>query len=393
MIAVGDIIITGGATKSLKLWRLQQPELTSALECGSLVLQDTLKMDGAVTACSFDAVAAMGVVSTTAGTVWYVTWPDRSCVRLVSSHSAQITQVVVSSSCKYLLSSGEDGTARIWSLETKEQIMQFQVGALHQKATCADFSPDDSHCAAGYSDGVVRIFDLAKVDLESRLDPHSASVTSILYFSEGVIISGSINGSIVVSSATTGMSLRAITDHTAALTSFDKSTLTEETFASTSLWLAVSEDRRVSVWRADWARDMCDIVDWLTFAAPEFVPDESAKHMPPTLARFSPKNRDIIIYTSFSSRKEILFHSMGLQRVVKRIALNHWALSLAVSSSLLAVGTESRLLKLVDVDQGTFQDFIGHSTSVSALCFDRRGQYLFSVGREDILCWKTQLPV
>jgi len=45
-----------------------------------------------------------------------------------------------------------------------------------------------------------------------------------------------------------------------------------ELFGS-QLWLAVSADRRVSVWSADWSRDSCELVDWLTFPAPAFTPD------------------------------------------------------------------------------------------------------------------------
>lgn len=36
------------------------------------------------------------------------------------------------------------------------------------------------------------------------------------------------------------------------------------------LWLAASTDRRVSVWAADWLKDKCDLLDWLTFPAPSF---------------------------------------------------------------------------------------------------------------------------
>ena len=43
--------------------------------------------------------------------------------------------------------------------------------------------------------------------------------------------------------------------------------------SSPLLWLACSADRRVSVWSADWGRDLCDLVDWLTFPAPAFTPD------------------------------------------------------------------------------------------------------------------------
>lgn len=39
------------------------------------------------------------------------------------------------------------------------------------------------------------------------------------------------------------------------------------------LWLATSADRRVSVWSADWSKDFCELVDWLTFPAPAFTPE------------------------------------------------------------------------------------------------------------------------
>lgn len=36
------------------------------------------------------------------------------------------------------------------------------------------------------------------------------------------------------------------------------------------MWLAASADRRVSVWAADWLKDKCDLLDWLTFPAPAY---------------------------------------------------------------------------------------------------------------------------
>lgn len=38
-------------------------------------------------------------------------------------------------------------------------------------------------------------------------------------------------------------------------------------------WLVASGDRRVSVWSADWRRDVCQLVDWLTFPGPSSAPD------------------------------------------------------------------------------------------------------------------------
>ena len=50
----------------------------------------------------------------------------------------------------------------------------------------------------------------------------------------------------------------------------------QETISSPELWLAASADRRVSVWSADWSKDFCELIDWLTFPAPAFTPDGTA---------------------------------------------------------------------------------------------------------------------
>ncbi len=39
------------------------------------------------------------------------------------------------------------------------------------------------------------------------------------------------------------------------------------------MWLVASGDRRVSVWSADWQKDLCQLVDWLTFPGPPTAPD------------------------------------------------------------------------------------------------------------------------
>lgn len=42
-----------------------------------------------------------------------------------------------------------------------------------------------SHCVAGYSDGTIRIFDLGKVEMIMKMQPHAASVTAISFSARG----------------------------------------------------------------------------------------------------------------------------------------------------------------------------------------------------------------
>ena len=86
---------------------------------------------------------------------------------------------------------------------------------------------------------------------------------------------------------------------------------------------AASVDRRVSLWRADWDQDTCELIDWLTFAAPTFVGGQGEKE-PGTLARFTPANLDIIVITCFGPEPQLLFHSLSLRKVIRKTQLSSW---------------------------------------------------------------------
>jgi len=58
------------------------------------------------------------------------------------------------------------------------------------------------------------LFDLGTVDLEAKFNPHDRAVTAVTFSRDGrVIVSANSGGQIVVSSASTGMTVRVITDH------------------------------------------------------------------------------------------------------------------------------------------------------------------------------------
>ena len=102
-----------------------------------------------------------------------------------------------------------------------------------------------------------------------------------------VIISASARGVIVVSSASAGSTLRVFSDHKGArITGFD-TTLSgafDPANCAAATWLACGADRRITVWKSDWTKDACDLVDWLTFPAPPFVANATAPAMPPTVS-------------------------------------------------------------------------------------------------------------
>lgn len=55
-----------------------------------VVLEHQIMLDGATISAAFDKTLDMGIVGTTAGTVWYIHWSDKSSIRLVSGHKSKV---------------------------------------------------------------------------------------------------------------------------------------------------------------------------------------------------------------------------------------------------------------------------------------------------------------
>ncbi|KAK3717349.1 hypothetical protein QZH41_011587, partial [Actinostola sp. cb2023] len=326
----------------------------------SLVMDDEMTMDGAVISASFDDVLQTGIIGTTMGTLWYVNWSERTSIRLVSGHTQEVCVLGVN----------------------------------------------------GYGDGTVRMFDLGRVEMIMKMQPHGR-----------VIISGASDGIIAISSPSTGLTVRLLNDHKGAPITDLHSTLrvssvhylndhkgapitdlhstlrdNQYSVSGPMLWLAASKDSRVSIWSAKWSQDFCELVDWLSFPTPSIAPDGRAlrrgdlgqyDRLPPSLARFSPSDADIIIFTGYSMQRAVHFYSLSQRKIVRTAALTHWATSMDVSpkGNLIALGTQERLVQMMDYDEGRFQDFVGHSDAVTKVCFSPSGKLLYTASYLTLLAW------
>ncbi|XP_043083053.1 WD repeat-containing protein 90 isoform X2 [Puntigrus tetrazona] len=396
-------LVTGSNTKKLRLWSVASVQnLSNALHKSSrakddgaqVQLEQELLLDGTVVSAAFDDVMDMGIVGTTAGTLWYINWADSTSIRLISGHKSKVNGVVCSPDEQHLATCGQDGSVRVWALQSHELLVQFQV--LNQSCECVCWSPpkgvNEGVCVAGgYSDGTVRIFSLKSAEMELKLQPQPVSVCALQYSHYGhVLLSGGRDGLVTVSSPVTGVTVRTIRDHKGApITTVQCTSKQYKEFGleGNELWLAVSTDRRVSIWAADWTKDKCELLDWLTFPAPS--PPEDAVALPPSLAAFSPSERGTVVYTGYAVEKEILFYCLYKKQVLRTISLADWALCLGLCSTgrLIAVGSNLRVLKLIHSSSGRFQDFASHGDSVHVCSFSWSGSQLFTAAHNELLLW------
>ncbi|XP_047667072.1 WD repeat-containing protein 90 isoform X2 [Tachysurus fulvidraco] len=401
LLCRGNKLLTGSNSKKLKLWSVAsvqnlRPSSTTASsqDCNpKVLLEQEMVLDGTVVSAAFDDVMDMGIVGTTAGTLWYVNWTDNSSIRLISGHKSKVNGVVCSPDEHHFVTCGADGSVRVWALPSNELLVQFQV--LNQSCECVCWSPTVGHVAGGYSDGSVRIFSIVSAEMEFKLQPpHRGAVSALQYSHHGqVLLSGGKDGVIAVSSPTTGASLRIINDHKGALISAIQCTskqYKEYGLEGNELWLAVSTDRRVSIWVSDWATDKCELLDWLTFPAP--APPQDAASLPPSLASFSPTERGIVVYTGYAAQKELTFYCLKKKQVMRTVSLTDWALSLSLCfrGKLLAIGSKQRILKLIDSSSGRFQDFTWHSDCVHHCSFSQSGTQLFTTAHGEVFLWSLR---
>ncbi|XP_041829959.1 WD repeat-containing protein 90 isoform X2 [Melanotaenia boesemani] len=401
LLCQGSRLLTGSSTRWLRLWEVedvQKMKLENKVCCvedsGTTVsVEQEIMLDGMTVSAAFDSTMDMGIVGTTAGTLWYINWSENTSIRLVSGHKTKVNDVVFSFDESHFATCSEDGSVRVWSTSSYELVVQFQV--LNQACGCVCWSPfssKDTTCiAAGYSDGTLRIFRLASAEMEMKLHPHHVAVTAIQYSANGhVILSAGKNGLVAISSPLNGATIRTIKDHKGAtITTIQCVNEQCKKFGleGNEMWLTASADRRVSVWATDWSKEKCDLLDWLSFPAPAYFTGDS---LPPSLAAFYPDNHGLLVYTGYGVEKNLTFYSLAKKQIIKTIALPHWATCISLSSQLISVGSKERVLKLVKSTSGRFQDFVQHSDALQTCHFSPSGMLLFSVAYNEILLWEVR---
>ncbi|XP_046861004.1 WD repeat-containing protein 90-like [Xenia sp. Carnegie-2017] len=309
-------LITGGSSGHLRLWsvvgvgEMRLPGENDILNQNGLVIEDEMSLDAGVISASFDTSLEMRC----------------NCVSFCPTPPREPTHNVL-----------QDGEV---------------IATVHPHMEPVEKPLRPSHCVAGFDDGTVRLFDLGRVEMIMKIHPHSGAlllsiflpVWYMLYLSVvysdicgHVFMSGSTDGVVAISSPATGLTVRLIQDHKGGpITDMDIALLKNDrpSFNSPRSWLIASADRRVSVWKADWSKDFCELVDWLPFPAPNITPegialkkdDASAYlHLPPSLARFSPTEPDVIVYSGYGLRKLIQFYSLSQRKVFRTILLTQWA--------------------------------------------------------------------
>ncbi|XP_029431995.1 WD repeat-containing protein 90 isoform X2 [Rhinatrema bivittatum] len=369
-------LVSGSNTKRIRLWAVAAVQELRTKGSGArtsvVLLEHEMMLDGTIVSAAFDDAMDMGIVGTTAGTLWYINWAENTSIRLISGHKNKVNDVAFSPRESHCATCGEDGSVRVWMLASMELVVQFQV--LNQSCLCLAWSPSspspsavtNQHIVAGYSDGTIRVFSVARTEMEMKMHPHPCAVTAVTYSQDGdIILSGGKDGLMAISSPRSGMTIRVLSDHRGSPITVIQTTrkkLNDFGFEGRELWLAASSDQRES-----------------------YV-------QPPSLAAFCPWERGTLLYVGFGLEKEILFYSLHQKKVLQKIPLLYFATSLSLSPTthLAAIGSTERILQLIDCKSGTGQEYFGHNDAIHLSRVTPSGRLLFTAAYNEVLVWGIQ---
>ena len=141
---------------------------------------------------------------------------DRSLRTLKGHSSPGITGLEFISHGRELISSSNDGTARLWDVQTGRERRVFK-GHLRELSGIA-VSPDESRLATGSWDQTVRIWDIASGSPILASGMHNNLVTALRFSPDGsVLASGSVDKTVKLWDAADGRLLATLTGHTSGI--------------------------------------------------------------------------------------------------------------------------------------------------------------------------------
>ncbi len=154
-------------------------------------------------------------------------------------HALSISSVAFSPDSKFVLTGSADITARLWEVETGNEVRQFRHSNLVHSVA---FSPDGRHVLTGSNDKIARLWEVDTGKEVRRFAGHSDGVISVAFSPDGrYVLTGSFDKTARLWDAATGKEVRQFAGHSGFVRSVvcspdGKYALTGSTDNTTRLW-------------------------------------------------------------------------------------------------------------------------------------------------------------
>ncbi len=201
----GMIAITWMQDGTTELWEPIDDKLISTLE-GQTDFNSTFSI-------SSEGIIAGGVKNKIK--LWKVS--NGKLIHTIEGHGDEIKSLAFSPDGKLLASGSQDGTVRVWEIESGRSIYTLSQAS---PVLSIAFSPSGFLLAAGSKDGKILLWDLNNGKLARVLKGHRYEVNSVDFSPDGsLLISGSMDATLRIWNVKNGSLLNTLSGHFGIVTS------------------------------------------------------------------------------------------------------------------------------------------------------------------------------
>jgi WD40 repeat protein len=283
---------------------------------------------------------------------------------ILRGHSGEVNSAEFGGTDRLVVTSSDDGTARIWDAGTGSTLRV--LGPHGGKVTSARFSPDDALVVTSAEDNMVRVWDVGHGTLRHTLSQHEKQITSVSFLDARTVISTSVDGTARVWRLEAPNAPAVLGGHRDAISSAASSP------AGTRV-LTSSNDETVKVWvRASAASDQ-----W------KAVRSERAR----TAALDATGAATAIV----SADNEIHIEDAAGRRTASYKGAGSAVVSVVLCPSghcVIARDTDGRARLWKSGTDATAIELVGHSKAIMDVAIDSAGRFAATVSQDGLaLLW------
>ena len=210
-------VLTGHADNIARLWNLETGEELQQFVGHDAVVSDAEFINDGQTVMTFSHDETVRLWNIQSGTelLRFATEPGTTPPPPFSSEGTNLLRSALSPDQKRLLTGAYDGIARLWDVQTGEEIRQFSGHVDVVWATA--ISRDGQYALTGSSDNTIRLWDVQTGEEIRQFNGHTARVNAVAFSPDGrYILTGSGDRTAILWDAQTGEPLRQFKENIGA---------------------------------------------------------------------------------------------------------------------------------------------------------------------------------
>jgi WD40 repeat protein len=232
-------VLSGSADNTLRQWNAETGKEVKRLSMNELNNSNDI---GFLYSIAFSPEHNRAVLSGSRGNTLklWTNIPESKGTVFFQGHEKEVYLVAISNDSKKILSASDDGTMKVWDVESKKVISDFKDEVLVWSAT---FSPDGSQFLMG-GESIVKLFDASnnKGQEIRSFSGHSGRVYSVAFSPNGnKVLSGGHDGTINIWDTESGKETRTFKAHSDVVSSLAFS-------PNANQFVSASYDKTLKLW-------------------------------------------------------------------------------------------------------------------------------------------------